>query len=169
MQHSFCTSRFISSKCYHTTEYFHFSLTLQAGESFWTDGCSQLCECHGPNVLVCNPSSCTPAQECTIRDGQLGCYDAMSTCTVWGDPHYITFDGALAHFQGSCSYIITETLSHSNNETQYKVVATNKHRGNNLVSFVSSVDIYLSNPPESVHVRLGPNKRVKVKLICNSG
>uniref|UniRef100_A0A3B3YA39 VWFD domain-containing protein n=1 Tax=Poecilia mexicana TaxID=48701 RepID=A0A3B3YA39_9TELE len=47
-------------------------------------------------------------QTCTIRDGHLGCYDAMSTCTVWGDPHYVTFDGALAHFQGSCSYIITE-------------------------------------------------------------
>ncbi|KAM4526946.1 alpha-tectorin isoform 4-T4 [Fundulus diaphanus] len=133
-----------------------------AGESFWTDGCSQRCECHAPNVLECNPSSCTPAQECTIRGGQLGCYDTMSTCTVWGDPHYITFDGALAHFQGSCSYVITESLSQSYNETQYKVVATNKHRGNNLVSFVSSVDIYLSNSPESVHVRLGPNKRVKV-------
>ncbi|XP_016520669.1 alpha-tectorin-like, partial [Poecilia formosa] len=65
--------------------------------------------------------------------------------------------------EGSCSYIITESLdSNSNNETQYKVVATNKHRGNNLVSFVSSVDIYLSNHPESVHVRLGSNKRVKV-------
>uniref|UniRef100_A0A3B3UB36 VWFD domain-containing protein n=1 Tax=Poecilia latipinna TaxID=48699 RepID=A0A3B3UB36_9TELE len=142
---------------------------FNAGESFWTEGCSQRCECQAPNVLICSPSSCTPAQECTIRDGHLGCYDAMSTCTVWGDPHYVTFDGALAHFQGSCSYIITETLRHSNNETQYKVVATNKHRGNNLVSFVSSADIYLSNPPESVHVRLGPNKRVKVNFILNSG
>uniref|UniRef100_A0A096M0V5 VWFD domain-containing protein n=1 Tax=Poecilia formosa TaxID=48698 RepID=A0A096M0V5_POEFO len=144
-----------SCGCQHDGFYFN------AGESFWTDGCSQRCECQAPNVLICSPSSCTPAQECTIRDGHLGCYDAMSTCTVWGDPHYITFDGALAHFQGSCSYIITESLRH-NNETQYKVVATNKHRGNNLVSFVSSVDIYLSNPPESVHVRLGPYKRVKV-------
>ncbi|XP_047233615.1 alpha-tectorin-like isoform X7 [Girardinichthys multiradiatus] len=133
---------------------------FNATESFWTDGCSQRCECHANNVLLCNPSSCTPAQQCTIRDGQLGCYDAMSTCSVWGDPHYITFDGALAHFQGSCSYVITE--SHSDNETHYRVVATNKHRGNNRVSFVSSVDIYLTKPPESVHVRLGPNKRVQV-------
>uniref|UniRef100_A0A3B5KT40 VWFD domain-containing protein n=1 Tax=Xiphophorus couchianus TaxID=32473 RepID=A0A3B5KT40_9TELE len=145
-----------SCGCQHDGFYFN------AGESFWTDSCSQRCECQAPNVLICSPSSCTPAQECTIRGGQLGCYDAMSTCTVWGDPHYITFDGALAHFQGSCSYIITESLRHSNNETQYKVVATNKHRGNNLVSFVSSVDIYLSNPDQRVNVRLGPNKRVKV-------
>ncbi|XP_061586274.1 alpha-tectorin-like [Cololabis saira] len=142
--------------------YLLFTTPHKDGESFWTDGCSQRCECHAPNDLRCSPASCSPAQQCTIRDGQLGCHDAMSTCTVWGDPHYITFDGALAHFQGTCSYVITESVGHSGNETQFKVVATNNHRGNNLVSFVSAVDIYLSNQPESVHVRLGPNKRVKV-------
>ncbi|XP_030611107.1 IgGFc-binding protein [Archocentrus centrarchus] len=133
-----------------------------AGESFWTDGCSQRCECHAPNDLRCSAVSCTPAQQCTIRNGQLGCYDAMSTCTVWGDPHYITYDGALAHFQGTCSYIITESTSHRTNETQFQVIATNNHRGNNRVSFVSAVDIYLSNQPESVYIRIGPNKRIKV-------
>lgn len=140
-----------------------FSHMLQAGESFWTEGCSQRCECHAPNDLCCSAASCTPAQECTIKNGQLGCFDTMSTCTVWGDPHYITFDGALAHFQGTCSYIITESVNHGINETQFQVVATNNHRGNNRVSFVSAVDIYLSNPPESAHVRIGPNKRVKVQ------
>ncbi|CAI5658937.1 unnamed protein product [Oreochromis niloticus] len=133
-----------------------------AGESFWTDSCSQRCECHAPNDLRCSAASCTPAQECSIRDGQLGCYDAMSTCTVWGDPHYITFDGAVAHFQGTCSYIIAESTNHGTNETQFQVIATNNHRGNNRVSFVSAVDIYLSNHPESVHIRIGPNKRVTV-------
>uniref|UniRef100_A0A8D3B7F2 Alpha-tectorin-like n=1 Tax=Scophthalmus maximus TaxID=52904 RepID=A0A8D3B7F2_SCOMX len=123
-----------------------------AGESFWTTGCSQRCECHAPNDLRCSVASCTPEQECTIRYGQLGCYDAMSTCTVWGDPHYITFDGALAHFQGTCSYIITESLSHGTNDTQFQVAATNNHRGNNLVSFVSAVHIYLSNQTDRVYV-----------------
>ncbi|XP_039866517.1 alpha-tectorin-like [Simochromis diagramma] len=52
-----------------------------AGESFWTDGCSQRCECHAPNDLRCSASSCTPEQQCSIRDGQLGCYNA-TTCTV---------------------------------------------------------------------------------------
>ncbi|XP_054455493.1 alpha-tectorin-like [Anoplopoma fimbria] len=133
-----------------------------AGESFWTEGCSQRCECHAPNDLRCSAASCTPAQQCTIRNGELGCFDDMSTCTVWGDPHYISFDGALAHFQGTCSYIIAESVSNGTNETQFQVVATNNHRGNNRVSFVSAVDVYLSNQPESVHVRIGPNKRVQV-------
>ncbi|XP_044035416.1 IgGFc-binding protein [Siniperca chuatsi] len=136
-----------------------------AGDSFWTEGCSQRCECHAPNDLRCSAASCTPTQECTIRNGQLGCFDALSTCTVWGDPHYITFDGALAHFQGTCSYIITESVSHGTNETQFQVVATNNHRGNNRVSFVSAVDIYLSNQPESAYIRIGPNKRVTVNGI----
>ncbi|XP_026171872.1 alpha-tectorin [Mastacembelus armatus] len=133
-----------------------------AGESFWSEGCSQRCECHGLNDLRCSAASCTPVQECTIRNGQRGCFDAMSTCTVWGDPHYITFDGARADFQGTCSYIITQSVSHGPNETQFQVVATNNHRGSNRVSFVSAVDIHLSNQPESVSIRIGPNKRVKV-------
>ncbi|XP_074475110.1 alpha-tectorin-like [Sebastes fasciatus] len=136
--------------------------TFKAGESFWTDDCAKYCECHGPNDLRCYAASCTPTQECTIRNGQLGCFDPMSTCTAWGDPHYITFDGAVAHFQGTCSYIITESVNHGPNETQFQVVATNSHRGNNRVSFVSAVDIYLSNQRESVHIRIGPNNIVKV-------
>ncbi|KAL7371755.1 hypothetical protein ABVT39_004386 [Epinephelus coioides] len=133
-----------------------------AGESFWTEGCSKQCECHAPNDLRCSAASCTSSQKCTIQNGQLGCYEAMSTCTVWGDPHYITFDGALAHFQGTCSYIITESVSHGTNETHFQVIATNNHRGNNHVSFVSAVDLYLKNHPEGAHVRIAPNKRVKV-------
>ncbi|KAM6899098.1 alpha-tectorin-like [Lycodopsis pacificus] len=50
-----------------------------AGESFWTEGCSQRCECHAPNDLRCSAASCTSTQECTIRNGQLSCFDEMST------------------------------------------------------------------------------------------
>ncbi|XP_028332624.1 alpha-tectorin isoform X2 [Gouania willdenowi] len=139
-----------------------------AGESFWTDGCSQRCECHAPNDLRCPAASCSPEQQCMVKNGQLGCFDSLSTCTVWGDPHYISFDGALAHFQGTCSYIITQSVRHTTNETQFLVVATNNHRGNNHVSFVSMVDVYLSNPSESVYIRIGPNKRVKVNKVEES-
>ncbi|KAF6732048.1 Alpha-tectorin, partial [Oryzias melastigma] len=65
---------------------------------------------------------------------------------------------------GTCSYIITETGRHGNNDTRFEVVATNNHRGNNRVSFVSSVDINFSKDSESVRVRIGPNRRVKMRL-----
>ncbi|XP_053269553.1 alpha-tectorin isoform X17 [Pleuronectes platessa] len=133
-----------------------------AGESFWTDGCSRQCKCHAPNDLRCSAATCTPEQQCTIRNGKLGCFSAMATCTVWGDPHYNTFDGALAHFQGTCSYTITESVGNSTRGTQFLVAATNNHRGNNRVSYVSAVDIFLSNQTERVNLRIGPNKRVTV-------
>ncbi|XP_056153584.1 alpha-tectorin-like [Lampris incognitus] len=132
-----------------------------AGETFWTPGCSRRCECRGPNDLRCYAASCTPTQECMVRNGHRGCFNTLSTCTVWGDPHYVTFDGALAHFQGTCSYVITKSVAPSN-ATTFQVVATNNHRGNNRVSFVSAVDVYLSNGREAVDVRIGPNKIVKI-------
>ena len=141
-----------------------FPPTLQAGESFWTDGCSRRCKCHAPNDLRCSAASCMPAQQCTIRNGKLGCFSEMAICTVWGDPHYNTFDGALAHFQGTCSYTITESVGNSTSGTQFLVAATNNHRGNNRVSYVSAVDIFLSNQTERVNLRIGPNKRVTVSL-----
>ncbi|XP_035525457.1 alpha-tectorin-like [Morone saxatilis] len=56
----------------------------------------------------------------------------------------------------------TQSVSHSTNETQFQVAATNNHRGNNRVSFLSAVDVYLSNQPDRVNIRIGPNKRVTV-------
>ncbi|XP_024242959.2 alpha-tectorin isoform X1 [Oncorhynchus tshawytscha] len=132
-------------------------------ESFWTQGCSRHCECYASNDLRCSAASCTPNQECAIKNGRLGCFNALSTCTVWGDPHYITFDGAVAHFQGTCSYDIARTCSnHSINGLTFRVVATNRHRGNNLVSFVSLVDVWLSHGGEETHVSIGQSKSVMV-------
>ncbi|XP_076007714.1 alpha-tectorin isoform X2 [Genypterus blacodes] len=162
----FCNDRFLRSgstcvpveSCGCQYDGFYYN----AGESFWTQGCSQHCQCYAPNDLRCSTASCTPTQECTIRNDELGCFDTWSTCTVWGDPHYVSFDGQLVHFQGTCSYIITESARHNSNETQFQVVATNNHRGNNRVSFVSVVDIFLSSQTENVHITIGPNSRVKV-------
>ncbi|XP_053087183.1 alpha-tectorin isoform X3 [Pangasianodon hypophthalmus] len=138
-------------------------LYFQAGEQFWTEGCSQRCECFAPNDLRCISAFCTPTQECVVKNGRLGCYSQMSTCMVSGDPHYFTFDGAVAHFQGTCSYEISQTCgSVSDNGLQFHVVATNMHRGSTVVSFVSVVDVWLTKQQEQTRITIGQNRRVKV-------
>ncbi|XP_062388334.1 IgGFc-binding protein-like isoform X3 [Sardina pilchardus] len=133
------------------------------GEQFWTQDCSQRCECFAPNDLRCIQSSCPPSQECSVKDGHRGCHGHLSTCTVWGDPHYFTFDGAVAHFQGTCAYEITHTCGNmSDNALAFRVVAANRHRGNLVVSFVSTVDVWLSQGGVQSHISIGQNRRVKV-------
>ncbi|XP_058260767.1 alpha-tectorin-like [Hemibagrus wyckioides] len=136
---------------------------FQIGEKFWTEHCLQHCECLASNDLHCVSTPCSPAEECVIRNGRLGCYSQMSTCMVSGDPHYYTFDGAVAHFQGSCSYEISQTCGNvSDNDLQFRVVATNMHRGSTVVSFVSVVDVWLTSQEEQTLITIGQNRKVKV-------
>nr|XP_015224275.1 PREDICTED: alpha-tectorin-like [Lepisosteus oculatus] len=133
------------------------------GETFWTPGCSQRCMCHAHQDLRCVAAGCTPRQECTIRRGQLGCFDLLSTCTVTGDPHYFTFDGAVAHFQGTCSYEISRTCGNvTSGDSAFRVVAKNRHHGSTLVSFVSAVDIWLSEGGQQTHISIGTSRSVQV-------
>ncbi|KAK3508570.1 hypothetical protein QTP70_032905 [Hemibagrus guttatus] len=136
---------------------------FQIGEKFWTEHCLQHCECLASNDLRCISAPCSPTEECVIRNSRLGCYSQMSTCIVSGDPHYYTFDGAVAHFQGTCSYEISQTCGNvSDNGLQFSVVATNMHRGSTVVSFVSVVDVWLTRQEEQTRITIGQNRKVKV-------
>uniref|UniRef100_A0A803JSD6 Zonadhesin n=1 Tax=Xenopus tropicalis TaxID=8364 RepID=A0A803JSD6_XENTR len=100
----------------------------EKNEMFWQTGCVGQCTCIGNNQVDCKNDSCGPDLACKVQNGVLGCYPADSNiCHIYGDPHYITFDGKLYNFQGSCNYTVVETCK---NSSQYFSVTTrNEHRG----------------------------------------
>uniref|UniRef100_A0A915KJ80 VWFC domain-containing protein n=1 Tax=Romanomermis culicivorax TaxID=13658 RepID=A0A915KJ80_ROMCU len=94
---------------YQNREYKH-------GESWSVNSCTK-CSCSNSQIN-CTTTQCPFERGCPrgyrmipASRGQCchTCKEYEATCTVYGDPHYQTFDGRQYNFQGSCKYILTKT------------------------------------------------------------
>ncbi|XP_069042968.1 zonadhesin, like [Lepisosteus oculatus] len=112
-------------------------------ESWYLPGCTQRCVCQGEGVIHCDNSSCSQMEICQLQNGQYGCQGLdRATCSATGDPHYTTYDGKVHHFQGSCSYTLSQPCNASSHLPYFSVVTENEHRGNNKhVSYVKAVRV----------------------------
>ncbi|XP_017282542.1 zonadhesin, like [Kryptolebias marmoratus] len=128
------------------------------GDSWFTEmDCSERCKCHGNHNMTCEPWQCSPAQECKVVEGVLGCHSTgKGVCHVAGDPHYYTFDGEMHTFMGTCTYTLVEVCNVTQ-VTSFKVVAKNEERGQPEASYVRSVKVYL---PHDTVVELQKGRRV---------
>uniref|UniRef100_A0A7N4P0N7 VWFD domain-containing protein n=1 Tax=Sarcophilus harrisii TaxID=9305 RepID=A0A7N4P0N7_SARHA len=120
----------------------------EPGAEFWADAsCSSLCRCEpSQGQLLCNPASCGPGQECAILStGLRGCRPLSSaTCQASGDPHYVTLDGRLFDFQGSCEYLLSGTCTDPQPGTEtFFVTVANAHRGNKAVTYTRDVTLHV--------------------------
>ncbi|KAM3604151.1 uncharacterized protein V6R79_007108 [Siganus canaliculatus] len=107
--------------CWHNGTHYERGETLLEGE------CEQLCQCMGNNMIQCTTMRCPDNEVCKIRDGVKGCFPFNpATCSVYGDPHYITFDGMAYDFQGGCSYTLATTCG-ADTAVRFTVIGHNMH------------------------------------------
>nr|XP_016853067.1 PREDICTED: IgGFc-binding protein [Anolis carolinensis] len=130
---------------------------FEKGEAFWQPDCVSHCICAENGNLVCNPKSCPEGQLCKVQDGALGCHvPEKATCHIYGDPHYVTFDGRLYHFQGGCNYTAVKLCS--NASEPFSITTRNEDRGSSTWTALNSVAVSFRN----LHVTLRKNKEVYV-------
>ncbi|GAA6093701.1 mucin-5AC-like [Tachysurus ichikawai] len=65
-------------------------------------------------------------------------------CTIYGDSHYISFDGRRYAFNGNCEYILAQDYCNSNSGT-FRVITENIPCGTTGTTCSKAIKIYLGN------------------------
>ncbi|XP_075218123.1 crosveinless 2-secreting protein [Lycorma delicatula] len=136
-------------------------VTYKDGETWQLDQCKS-CVCHEGQVR-CAMEMCPqlnvpcPPNFHLMRDpGQCcpRCVESDGVCTVFGDPHYRTFDGKFFSFQGSCKYqLAADCVDHS-----FSIRVTNDARSTKTSSWTKTVSLKVGE----LKINLGEKQRVKV-------
>ncbi|XP_055708488.1 BMP-binding endothelial regulator protein [Phlebotomus papatasi] len=134
--------------------------TVYQDNDTWDLSPCAACRCHLGTVRCtqtkCPEIKCRPNQTLVTPPGQCcpKCEETAGICTVFGDPHYKTFDGKFFSFQGSCKYQLTaDCIGHS-----FSIRVTNDARGTKLSSWTKTVTLKMGE----TKVNLGQKMRVKV-------
>uniref|UniRef100_A0A670JHY8 Fc fragment of IgG binding protein n=1 Tax=Podarcis muralis TaxID=64176 RepID=A0A670JHY8_PODMU len=134
-----------------------------AGQTFYpTSKCNVECVCQAGGAVACKETSCGPGEECRAVDGVHKCHPVGSaTCSVSGDPHYISFDGVRFNFQGTCTYVLAKAaITDKKNLKAFTITEENEAWGSRKVSVTKmvSVEVY------GTTLTLIQNKKGQIKV-----
>ncbi|CAH6793372.1 Muc5ac [Phodopus roborovskii] len=86
---------------------------------------------------------------CTCQDRKWRCTDkpCLATCAVYGDGHYLTFDGQRYSFSGDCEYTLLQDHCGGNGSSQdaFRVVTENIPCGTTGTTCSKDIKIFLGN------------------------
>ncbi|XP_013186647.2 BMP-binding endothelial regulator protein [Amyelois transitella] len=134
-------------------------VTYQDGETWQLDACKS-CECHNgePRCAMerCPTINCRPDQKLQHLPEHCcpKCVDAEGICTVFGDPHYKTFDGKFYSFQGSCKY---QLVSDCDNNT-FSIRISNDARNTLHSSWTRTATLRIG----ATRINMGKKMRIKI-------
>ncbi|KAJ8675657.1 hypothetical protein QAD02_011443 [Eretmocerus hayati] len=134
--------------------------TYGDGETWKLDPCKS-CACKQGKVRcamsMCPPlTPCPPNSRLELPEGQCcpRCVESDGVCTVFGDPHYRTFDGKFFTFRGACKYqLVSDCVNHT-----FSIRVTNDARSTRLSAWTKTISLRMGE----LKVNLGQRMRVKV-------
>lgn len=86
---------------------------------------------------------------------------ANGICTVFGDPHYRTFDGRIYNFQGACKYLLAEDEV----SKKFSVTVRNDARSSPWFTWTRMLSIFIGKTKIGLHQKLTVKvnkKRIKL-------
>ncbi|XP_037398966.1 mucin-2-like [Pygocentrus nattereri] len=84
---------------------------------------------------------------CTCKGGTWNCTrnKCPGTCTIYGDGHYITFDGRRYSFSGDCEYTLVQDYCSNTLNGSFRVITENIPCGTTGTTCSKSIKIFLGN------------------------
>nr|XP_048720352.1 IgGFc-binding protein-like [Caretta caretta] len=120
-----------------------------AGESWVKPHCSHKCKCQKDNAIQCQLYGCDAWEICILNNkGKYQCKPTgFGKCLITGDPHYLTFDGLMHHFQGKHTYMLSQTVSSIPDRLpSFSIEGKNKlFPGGSPISFLQEIHVTVYN------------------------
>ncbi|XP_074663051.1 BMP-binding endothelial regulator protein-like [Tubulanus polymorphus] len=126
----------------------------------WSRGLCYECNCNNGvmscSMIQCQKYKCPRNFELKMIPGECcpRCVERNSICTVFGDPHYRTFDGKIYNFQGVCRYVLTRTCY----DKTFQIRVKNHARRSATYAWTKQATVLF----HGVRVMLRPKLKVRV-------